>query len=345
MTTARERRRFLRQVFGCAAGALTLGCLAGIDASGRTVSVSATAQGDERRYPLPEADGVTIDQTSSVMLVRYQGKVLALALACPHQRAAVKWLPERAAFPVLQARLEISAERHLHLGTRHPQPRSLSDSSRRASGRDRRQQDLQVRSGRRRLGGGGRFRLSERDAVIGMRVPPEYRIHVAAAMLWATTSGFFVLHAQQASPVPSSAPAAMAATATGEDIYRAACVTCHGPDGRGAPRATVGFDTPLPDFTDCAFATAEADADWIAVVHQGGRIRGLSRRMPAFGDALTTEQIAAAVGHVRLFCSDRAWPRGDLNFPSRHLHRKGVPRERSGPDERDHSRHGTGRRQ
>ena len=115
------------------------------------------------------------------------------------------------------------------------------------------------------------------------------------------------------------------ANADGEEIYRAACITCHGPDGRGTARTTVGFDTPLPDFTDCGFATAEADADWMAVVHEGGRIRGLSRRMPAFGDALTTEQIAAAVGYVRQFCSDRAWPRGDLNFPRAIFTEKAFP--------------------
>ena len=51
VTTARERRRFLRQVLaGFAAGALTLGCLAGIDASGITVSVSASGSGG--RTPL-----------------------------------------------------------------------------------------------------------------------------------------------------------------------------------------------------------------------------------------------------------------------------------------------------
>lgn len=87
----------------------------------------------------------------------------------------------------------------------------------------------------------------------------------------------------------------------------------------------MGFDTPLPDFTDCAFATAEADIDWIAVVHEGGRIRGLSRRMPAFGDALTPEQIASAVGYVRHFCSEPAWPRGDLNFPRAFFTEKAFP--------------------
>ena len=47
-----ERRTFLWRVMGCAAGALTLGCLASLEA---VASESAgPAQGTERRYPLPE---------------------------------------------------------------------------------------------------------------------------------------------------------------------------------------------------------------------------------------------------------------------------------------------------
>jgi len=115
------------------------------------------------------------------------------------------------------------------------------------------------------------------------------------------------------------------AQAKGEDIYRAACATCHGADGKGSPRTTVGFDVALPDFTDCAFATAEADVDWQAVVHEGGRIRGLDRHMPAFGDALTTAQIQAAIAYIRHFCADASWPRGDLNFPRAFFTEKAFP--------------------
>jgi nitrite reductase/ring-hydroxylating ferredoxin subunit len=53
---------------------------------------AVAAQGGERRYPLPSADGVVIDKDATAGLARYQGKVFALSLACPHQRAAVRWL-------------------------------------------------------------------------------------------------------------------------------------------------------------------------------------------------------------------------------------------------------------
>ena len=88
---------------------------------------------------------------------------------------------------------------------------------------------------------------------------------------------------------------------TPENLYRAACITCHGPDGTGAPKSIVGFDAPLPDFTDCAFATAEAD------------------------DALSPDEIALAVSHVRTFCHDPSWPRGDLNLPRAFFTEKAFP--------------------
>jgi mono/diheme cytochrome c family protein len=113
--------------------------------------------------------------------------------------------------------------------------------------------------------------------------------------------------------------------ATGKDIYEAACTACHGPDGKGSPKATVGFAVALPDFTDCAFATAESDQDWHAVVHEGGPIRGLDHHMPAFGDALSPQDIALAVGHVRTFCQDASWPRGDLNRPRAFFTEKAFP--------------------
>ena len=120
-------------------------------------------------------------------------------------------------------------------------------------------------------------------------------------------------------------PGPLPAHPTAEDVYRAACVTCHGADGKGSPASTLGFATPLPDFTDCAFATAEPDPDWHAVVNRGGPIRGLNRHMPSFGEALSAEHIALALGHVRSFCTDPAWPRGDLNLPRAFFTEKAFP--------------------
>jgi len=112
---------------------------------------------------------------------------------------------------------------------------------------------------------------------------------------------------------------------SGEELYRVACAACHGPDGTGAPQSQVGFDDPLPDFTECSFNTAEAAADWFAIAHEGGPVRAFSRKMPAFGEALTTAELERVVDHVRGFCDDSSWPRGDLNFPRALVTEKAFP--------------------
>lgn len=100
---------------------------------------------------------------------------------------------------------------------------------------------------------------------------------------------------------------------TGRQIYDAACAACHGRDGRGMPAAQSDYPVAPPDFSDCSFSTREPAADWMAVSHAGGPVRAFSRLMPAFGEALSTEELERAVSHARSFCTDQAWPRGELN--------------------------------
>jgi Rieske Fe-S protein len=88
-----SRRDFLRQ------SALIVGVLA--TASGvapETVSALPVHFGSGHRgkeadvtYPIPAADGTTIDEKNQVILVRYQGAVMAFNLSCPHQNTALKW--------------------------------------------------------------------------------------------------------------------------------------------------------------------------------------------------------------------------------------------------------------
>lgn len=113
----------------------------------------------------------------------------------------------------------------------------------------------------------------------------------------------------------------------GADIYQSACANCHGANGKGVTQALLGFDLPLPDFTDCEFARREPDADWVIVAHQGGPIRGFSNLMPAFGKALTEEELLLAVRHIRGFCGDQRWPRGELNLPKPLITGKAFPED------------------
>ena len=143
---------------------------------------------------------------------------------------------------------------------------------------------------------------------------------VAAGMLLAATIGMRAAEPGQLPEAP-----APGRPQSGEQVYRAACATCHGPDGRGNPLSHVGFATPLPDFTDCSFATPEAEADWFAIVHAGGPVRAFARQMPAFAGALSEEAIRAVVTYVRGLCGDRRWPPGDLNFPRALVTEKAFP--------------------
>ena len=112
---------------------------------------------------------------------------------------------------------------------------------------------------------------------------------------------------------------------SGEELFRFACAACHGADGTGAPQSQVGFDDPLPDFTQCSFNTPEAAADWFAIAHEGGPVRAFSRRMPAFGEALSAAELERTIDYLRGFCDDRAWPRGELNFPRALVTEKAFP--------------------
>ena len=53
--------------------------------------IGAAVGATEKRYPVPAADGVTIDADAQVILVRSQQSVYAFALACPHQNTALRW--------------------------------------------------------------------------------------------------------------------------------------------------------------------------------------------------------------------------------------------------------------
>ena len=103
----------------------------------------------------------------------------------------------------------------------------------------------------------------------------------------------------------------------GAELFEAGCAGCHGPEGAGAADSTVGFEKPstYPDFTGCDQTSPETEAGWYAVIHDGGKARGFSRIMPAFGELLTPEQITSLVKYIRRLCKDPAWPPGELNLP------------------------------
>jgi mono/diheme cytochrome c family protein len=116
---------------------------------------------------------------------------------------------------------------------------------------------------------------------------------------------------------------------TGRDVFTRGCITCHGPEGKGMPRPTSGFEPPktFPDFTGCVATVREADDFWRAIVTNGGPARGFSEIMPSFRELLTPEQITMVVQFLRGFCREPAWPRGDLNLPRALVAEKAFPED------------------
>jgi len=125
----------------------------------------------------------------------------------------------------------------------------------------------------------------------------------------------------------ASRAGAVAQDTSGRALYGAGCASCHGVDGAGGGRGGVAFTIPVPDFTDCSFSSREPDADWIAVVHEGGPVRGFDATMPAFAEAFTPEQMQQILDYIRTMCPDASWPRGELNLPRALFTEKAYPED------------------
>lgn len=73
--------------------------LAALPTLARAVPVShAGTPHDVRRYAIPAADGVAIDEESSVIIARRANAVYGFSLACPHKRTALAWQPRNDRF-------------------------------------------------------------------------------------------------------------------------------------------------------------------------------------------------------------------------------------------------------
>jgi len=138
---------------------------------------------------------------------------------------------------------------------------------------------------------------------------------VTAAVLLAVAPPFVAEPSAEPDPRPD-----------GERIYQSICATCHGADGTGEPGRRL-FSIEMPDFTDCSFVTREPDADFYAVAHEGGPVRAQSPSMPAHGPTLGEAGIRAALAHLRTFCTDPRWPRGELNLPRPLYTEKAYPED------------------
>jgi mono/diheme cytochrome c family protein len=150
--------------------------------------------------------------------------------------------------------------------------------------------------------------------------------HIPALLCFGFVWHQGIAHSQTAAPKPASKTLKLS---TGKEIYQAACIGCHGPDGKGQPKTTSGFEPPatFPDFTDCRGTTPEPNDTWRTIIHLGGRGRGFSDIMPSFTEALSGDQIEKVILYLREFCKEPSWPRGELNFPRAIVTEKAYPED------------------
>jgi nitrite reductase/ring-hydroxylating ferredoxin subunit len=94
------RREFLRALAASAASALlTLGASpAAAQGLATQFGGAVERRGDEASYPIPDADGATIDADNEVILVRYHNTAYAFSLSCPHQNTGLKWIGDEGRF-------------------------------------------------------------------------------------------------------------------------------------------------------------------------------------------------------------------------------------------------------
>lgn len=88
-----NRREFVQKTLQGVAALLGLSAVNGSSAFAQYITaLPASGCLDEKKYPLPTADGVQIDADNDLIIARAAGSAFAFSIACPHQSTAVKWL-------------------------------------------------------------------------------------------------------------------------------------------------------------------------------------------------------------------------------------------------------------
>ena len=78
--------------------------------------------------------------------------------------------------------------------------------------------------------------------------------------------------------------------ANGEKVYKAKCVACHGPDGKGDSAA--GKATKARDFGSDE-VKKESDATWTDIIVKG------KNKMPAYDKKITDAEVKDVVAYIR----------------------------------------------
>lgn len=85
----------------------------------------------------------------------------------------------------------------------------------------------------------------------------------------------------------------------GKESFNTICATCHGPEGKGDGPAAAALDPKPRNLSDAAYVSGLTDDHLFKVVKEGGAANGLSAGMPAWGSALSDDQIWNVIAYIR----------------------------------------------
>jgi len=86
------------------------------------------------------------------------------------------------------------------------------------------------------------------------------------------------------------------------DNFDGQCAKCHGEAGRGDGPSGAALTVRPRDFTDCSRMSKESDERILKIIKRGGEAGGLSKEMPAWGEAFDDDEIKGLAAYVRQFC-------------------------------------------
>ena len=113
----------------------------------------------------------------------------------------------------------------------------------------------------------------------------------------------------------------------GREIFQNNCIMCHGEDAKGTGLLAAALPVKPANLTDCQL-TAEDPVEVVeGIIRHGGPYAGRSSVMPAFGNALTNDEIADVARYVKSLCADPDWVPGELNFPRPLITDKAFPEQ------------------
>jgi mono/diheme cytochrome c family protein len=89
---------------------------------------------------------------------------------------------------------------------------------------------------------------------------------------------------------------------TAEKMFQDTCAKCHGPKGFGDGPSAATLDTHPRNFHDCDLMAKDSDDKVFEEIKGGSISIGRSNDMPAWGEALTDDEIRGLLAYVRNFC-------------------------------------------